>query len=102
MVGRHRVEVAVCTSEGQVYASCNECCAIRRDQYAAVTGAAAQADVGNGEDTLGGDDANGGVQADEYDAFFGDGPDTNFDLPTDSAVDAKAAAAIKTFNEKLA
>ncbi|KAJ7820942.1 hypothetical protein B0H14DRAFT_2599589 [Mycena olivaceomarginata] len=72
MVGRHRVEVAACTSEGQVYASCNECRAIRRDQYAAVTGAAAQADVGNGEDTLGNDDANG------------------------------AAAAIKTFNEKLA
>ncbi|KAJ7725740.1 hypothetical protein B0H14DRAFT_2641235 [Mycena olivaceomarginata] len=74
MVGRHRVEVAACTSEGQVYASCNECRAIRRDQYAAVTGAAAQADVGNGEDTLGNDDANGGVQVDEYNAFFGMDP----------------------------
>ncbi|KAF8196250.1 hypothetical protein K438DRAFT_1515280, partial [Mycena galopus ATCC 62051] len=49
-----------------------------------------------------GDDRAEGVQVDEYDAIFGDGSDMNIDLPDDSAVDARAAAAIKTFNEKLA
>ncbi|KAF8194467.1 hypothetical protein K438DRAFT_1542727, partial [Mycena galopus ATCC 62051] len=51
---------------------------------------------------LGDDNADGVHVHNKYDAIFGDGSDMNINLPDDSAVDAKAAAAIKTFNEKLA
>lgn len=105
-VGSHRVEVEACTSEGRLYASCNDCRARKRAEYAATVQAAADAqNIDDGEGALG-DDAADGVQVvppgDEYDAFFGDGSDMDIDLPDDAAINSKEAKAIKTVNEKLA
>jgi len=57
------------------------------------------------EAAAGDNDAEGveAVQADEYDAVFGDGHDLmDVDLPDDSALSAREQALLKKLNEKLA
>ncbi|KAJ7223411.1 hypothetical protein GGX14DRAFT_387730 [Mycena pura] len=103
-VGQHIVSIEDCTDDAAVvFSSCNACRARRRAHYAANN---ARVDVEDGEGARGDDEAEGvaGNQAvDEYDEFFGDGWEMmDVDLPEDSAISGREAAAIAKMNAELA
>ncbi|KAF7293450.1 hypothetical protein MIND_01122500 [Mycena indigotica] len=102
--GAHNVTDAERTEDGRVYANCNACRARRRAKYAAMH-AEGNVDVELGEDAAGDDAAEGVAQTpdDEFDEFFGNGAEfMDIDLPEDSALSAREAAAIAKMNAELA
>ncbi|KAF7339059.1 hypothetical protein MVEN_01982100 [Mycena venus] len=104
--GKHVVEKEACTTNGQLFSSCNDCRTRRRANYAATAAAADEErqNVDHGDGAVGDDDADGVqvIPPDEYDIFFGDGSDMDFDLPDDAAVNSREAQAIKNMTNALA